>query len=56
MASMDKTVDKLVYILIGVVLIPVVDEIVTTAGLSGTLGTIVSLVPLIYAFNVVRNM
>ena len=51
-AQMNKIVQGFVAVLIGVVLTPIVATVVTDANLSGTTGTIITLIPVFFALTI----
>lgn len=48
----NKIITAFIAVLVGIVLIPVVNTEVVAAGLTGSLGTIVSLIPLMFGLGI----
>lgn len=51
--STNKIVTAFVAVLVGVILIPVINDTVTDANITGSLGVILSLIPLLFALGIV---
>ena len=51
-----KLVEMFIVIIIGVALVPVINTMVTDANISGSTGTLLSLVPLMFTVAIVYGM